>query len=300
MATMKPWGRTLRTLGIAAGMGALPALNFLPHWQWLLQLVVLSCLLRLMVRLPRQQDTSEKVHRLAFIQGWAFGFGWIIASVYWLYIAMHRFGDMPAPLAVVALILFSLFIGIFPGLSLYAASKLRRDSSDTVYALAIIPACFALGEWLRGWFLTGFPWNVSGYAHVDSIFSGLFPLLGVYGTGWIALVFAGIAILASQSWRAKLINFSALVSFAIVCSLLGHIEWSQPQGQPIKVRLLQGNISQDAKFASERVIDSLQLYQRMIQQDSADLIATPETAFPTFMHMLPAQSQPLVTRRAGR
>ncbi len=54
------------------------------------------------------------------------------------------------------------------------------------------------------------------------------------------------------------------------------------------MRLLQGNIAQDVKFARERLIDSLQLYQRQIMQERADIIATPETAFPLFMHNLPA------------
>src|SRR5476649_1180148 len=69
---------------------------------------------------------------------------------------------------------------------------------------------------------------------------------------------------------------------------LGFVQWTQPEGQPIAVRLLQGNIPQDEKFNGAHVQATLKLYQDMITAAPADLIATPETA----IVMLPQQLPP--------
>jgi magnesium and cobalt transporter len=37
--------------------------------------------------------------RRATLLGWAFGFGWSVAGMHWLYIALNRFGGLPAPVA---------------------------------------------------------------------------------------------------------------------------------------------------------------------------------------------------------
>jgi apolipoprotein N-acyltransferase len=71
-------------------------------------------------------------------------------------------------------------------------------------------------------------------------------------------------------------------------------------GQPISVRLLQGNVSQDSKFDPNRVGYSFAMYQQMIQAAPADLIATPETAFPVFIQQLPPDLLPNLQSYAQR
>lgn len=281
---MKRWLRfwpNLSKLTLPALLGASTAQTFfLP---WLTQILVLAWFFLQLARMPAGQ------HKQSFALSWAFVFGWMLGHVYWLFIAMHRFGDMPAPLAAIATVLFALFIASSPALVMLLASKLRRHATPSHYALLILPACWALGEWLRGWLLTGFPWAATGYAHVDGALSGFFPLIGIFGISWLAALAASLLSITVLHTQHK-IKYAALAACAAILAsgtALQQIEWTHTVGTPLKVHLLQGNISQDSKFVSERVIDSLQLYQRMITQEGADLIATPETAFPTFMHMLP-------------
>ena len=33
---------------------------------------------------------------------WCYGVGWLCAAVWWLFISMHRYGGLPAPLAALA------------------------------------------------------------------------------------------------------------------------------------------------------------------------------------------------------
>jgi apolipoprotein N-acyltransferase len=68
---------------------------------------------------------------------------------------------------------------------------------------------------------------------------------------------------------------------------LDQLAWTSPQGAPISVRLLQGNVPQEMKFNPETASDTLALYHDMLTEARADLIATPETALPMMAHVLP-------------
>ena len=54
-------------------------------------------------------------------------------------------------------------------------------------AWLVLPVLWVLLEWLRGWFLSGFPWLSLGYAMIDSPLAGWAPLFGVYGVSWAAV-----------------------------------------------------------------------------------------------------------------
>ena len=41
----------------------------------------------------------------------------MLAGVSWLYVALHRFGGMPMPLAALAVLLFCAFMGLYAGLA---------------------------------------------------------------------------------------------------------------------------------------------------------------------------------------
>jgi apolipoprotein N-acyltransferase len=68
---------------------------------------------------------------------------------------------------------------------------------------------------------------------------------------------------------------------------LKQVAWTQEVGQPLTVRLLQGDVKQDQKFDTAYLVDIIGRYQGMITAAPADLIATPETAIPVTPQQLP-------------
>lgn len=267
-------------------LGALNVFSFAPFGYWLLQIVTLALLFHLVVRAP-----SIKV---SVFTGWAFGFGWMLSGIYWLYISMHDYGGMPVVMAASAVVLLALALGILTALVTGVTRWFRqaRNAADWSLLLLVLPALWTLSEWLRGWIFTGFPWIVSGYAHIHSPFAGFAPLLGVYGIGWLVAMTAGCLVLLVTHKRNALVAGIVLFAILAIGTALHAVTWTSPNGQPISARLLQGNVPQEMKFDEERTGETLTMYEDMIKDAPADLIATPETALPLLAHQLPPDYLP--------
>jgi apolipoprotein N-acyltransferase len=275
---------------LAALAGGLSLFTFAPFGAWPLQFPLLAFLFY-------QVGMDTSVKRASLI-GWAFGLGWSVAGMHWLYIAMNRFGGLAAPLAALAILLLGAYMGLFAALALGVAAWLRRRWSLPVAAflMLVLPTCWGLSEWMRGWVFTGFPWAASGYAHNASPLSGFAPLVGVYGIG-VLVALCG-SCLAMLTQRARWPAIGLLCALTSAGYGLRAIDWTRPHGAPISVRLLQGNVAQGEKFEAEHINQALDLYRGLITAAPADLIATPETAIVLFPQQLPPDYLPSLARFA--
>jgi len=262
----------------AAFLGAAHAVSFAPwNLPWL-QIIALAGLL-LIAELARTA-------RGAAVLGWTFGLAWFGVGVSWVYISMHVYGQLPTPLAAAATAAFSAFLALYPAAALGVAHRFVSNRSSRL--LLALPATWALSEWLRGLLLTGFPWLASGYAHSDGPLAGYAPVIGVYGLSLVAAVVAGL--IASFAWQTRRVTVSVLglaLLLAVGQGLRG-IDWTQPTGAPIAVRLVQGNVPQNEKFADgglQRAIDTFA--PLMNREGKADLVVLPESIFPLPLNYLP-------------
>ncbi|WP_321913703.1 apolipoprotein N-acyltransferase [Paraburkholderia sp. J11-2] len=286
----------------AAALGALNTLSFAPtpHGGWLAIAIfaLFYCWL-----------TRTTGWKSALFTGWAFGFGNFVSGVWWLYVSMHFYGGMPAVLAGAALVLFSLYLGVYPALAAliwsFCAGHAKNGRSGelpfspTWHGAFAFASAWALGEWARGYVFTGFPWLSSGYAQVDGPLAGFAPIVGVYGVGWVLALVA--ALIAQAVLRVRDVNRQpaapsrsavatpALLAAAVIAAglLLSLVSWTQPSGTPLNVRLLQGNVKQDMKFSEAGFTDALNEFQKLITEKPADLVVTPETAVPVLVQEIP-------------
>jgi apolipoprotein N-acyltransferase len=261
-----------KALALMALAGGLSLFSFEPFGWWPVQFLALAWFFY-------QVGLSTSSRRGIWL-GWAFGFGWSVAGMHWLYISLTRFGGLPAILGAIAIALLGLYMGLFGAFAGGAASWLRRKWSLPVsaFVLLVLPAAWGVSEWMRGWVFTGFPWAASGYAHNVSPLAGYAPIVGVYGLGILAAVCAGCLVMLTQRARWPALGlFAALMAAGFG---LKHVAWTQETGQPLSVRLLQGDVAQDQKFDMAYLIEIVGRYQGMITAAPADLIATPETAIP--------------------
>ena len=260
--------------------GGLTVFAFAPfHW-WPLQILALALLFL--------RTLSEESPRKAAQAGWLFGLASIAAGTHWLYVSLHVYGGLPSLLAIVAVLLLAASLGLLYGIALYLAARLARAyQSPTLTALLILPACWMLADWMRGWIFTGFPWLVTGYAHTQSPLAGFAALIGVYGLGWLAALMAGALALLVQLRGQHRTALLLLIALPVAGVSLHQIRWTAPKGEILSVRLLQGNVPQDMKFSDSQLQASLSLYQQLITEVPADLIVTPETALPVLPNYLP-------------
>jgi apolipoprotein N-acyltransferase len=277
-AAARPLSRSALLLSLLAGGATVFA--FAPFGAWPVQLISLALLTRLFLNTRRARD--------ALLLGWSFGAASILTGTHWLYVSLHVYGEMPAVLSALAIVLLAASLGLLYGLALWVASWAALRADHQAYeAIAILPACWMLADWTRGWIFTGFSWVATGYAHTASPFAGFAPLLGVYGVGWLAAMAAGCLGLMLHRRHLNLAAISLLVVLMLAGTTLARIEWTRPLGKPISARLLQGNVPQQMKFDAANIDASLSLYREMITEAPADLIATPETALPLLSTQLP-------------
>src|SRR5207248_776047 len=102
--------------------------------------------------------------RGAFLDGWCFGFGFFMAGLYWLANPLLIDGwsfAWAVPFAVAGL---PALLGLFTGAAVWLTWLTHWRASARILALAVL---WTLFEWLHGHVLTGFPWNLVGYAWAD-------------------------------------------------------------------------------------------------------------------------------------
>src|SRR5205085_2380962 len=108
-------------------------------------------------------------------------------------------------------------------------------------ALILFPAAWTFLEWMRGWFLSGFPWLSLGYSQVDSLLSGYAPYIGGFGVSLGVVLSAGLLLTALEttSLRRAAAACAALVLLWLTGWGLGQLRWTHPAGAPLSVSLMQ-------------------------------------------------------------
>jgi apolipoprotein N-acyltransferase len=212
------------------------------------------------------------------VLGVAFGTVWLVAGVWWMFISLHRYGNLPAWMAGLAVLALALALSSYLALAMAAVARWR---SGSVWHDAIcFSAAWLLAELARTWLFTGFPWLASGYAHVDSPLAVLAPWLGVLGIG---AAVAAIGALWSQaaSHRGAI---AASVAALALAAWAGPPSHSRP-GATLSVSLLQTNVPQDEKFVVEQLPNTLRSLAADVASARGQLVIAPETAVP----LLPSQ-----------
>ena len=237
----------MRKALVAIVAGAAMVLAFSPFDLLPVALVALAVLTHLWV--------TARSARAAAALGFLFGLGLFLTGVSWVYISLHRFGAMPAPLAAFATLGFCAILALYPALAGWAQAKLR--AGPALRAALVIPAAWTLAEALRATLFTGFPWLTLGSAAVGTPLAGFSPLGGAYGTSFATAVGAGLlwcVALGQARWRAA----AAFAVIGVAGAVLRDVPWTEPVGAPFSASVLQGNVPQGMKFDPQRYALTLQ------------------------------------------
>jgi apolipoprotein N-acyltransferase len=112
-----------------------------------------------------------------FLYGWFFGFGYFLSGLYWISISL-TFDQTFKFLIPFAIILVPAFLGIFYGLITYLFSVFY--SKKVIISFLVFSILFGIIEFIRGFVLTGFPWNLIAFSFVEN--KNFIQILSVIGT----------------------------------------------------------------------------------------------------------------------
>ena len=221
-----------------------------------------------------------------FLIGWWFGFGYFLAGLWWTGAALLVEAELFAWALPIAVLGLPALLGLFYGLAVLVARTGWSDGAGRIAALAV---GFALAEWLRGFVLTGFPWNPIGQAAMPVPLAmqsvGAVSMAGINALA--VFVFAAPALLAARRGRALAFTFAA----AATALHLGYGAWrlATAEATPaplLTVRIVQPSVSQTEKWDAtvrQRIFATLlDLSARPAAEGAAapELIVWPETAVP--------------------
>jgi apolipoprotein N-acyltransferase len=270
----------------AAGLGSISVFGFAPFALFPLPVLGLALLFRLWRRAASPRQAAGL--------GFCYGLGLFLGGVSWVYVSLHDVGGMAAPIALLATVLFCLYLALFPALAGYLAHRLV--SADFWPQALLLAGVWMLSEWLRGLLFTGFPWLAMGYAQTPpSPLAGYAAVLGSYGVG---LLVALLAALLALDWRRRS-GWLAIILIVTGGALLRAMDWTQPQGEPVPVSLLQGNVPQSLKWDPQRLALSIDSYTQLAQAHPAALTVLPETAIPLFFDQLPGETRQALTQQGA-
>ncbi len=265
---------------VALTAGAVYPLALAPFHHWWLGILAVALLCGLL------HNTSPG---RSFRRGFFFGLGLFAAGASWIYISIHVYGMAPPWLAATLTGLFVAGLAVLFALPFLLYGCLDRRRSLVV--LLVFPAIWLLGEWLRGWFLTGFPWLYLGYGALDTWLSGWAPLVGVLGLT-AAAAFSGTVVTYWLSEHRR--TGPAIVALVAAALLWGagwqlqHRSWTEPAGETLKVALVQPDQPLERKWDRNALDEILAtLTDLSAGHWDSDLLIWPESAVPQLRRYVP-------------
>jgi apolipoprotein N-acyltransferase len=229
--------------------------------------------------------------RGAFALGWVAGTVFFLATCYWIVHTIGSYTEVPVAVAAAILLLMASVLGCYHGAF---ALGLRWFETRRLPAIWLAPALWVTLEWLRSWFLIGFPWAALGSSQYRfHALAQMAEVTGVYGVSAVLVLFnvvvAAVLLASGAQARRNLPALATLTLLVVVLLGLGRsraaaLNATAPAGR-LRVGLAQGNVEQDKKWDPAYVDETMDRYRRLTLEAAREdpgLIVWPETATPFF------------------
>jgi apolipoprotein N-acyltransferase len=230
----------------------------------------------------------------SFYLGFTTGFVSFLGIIYWVIIAVHTYGRIHIVLSSLILVLLVAYLSLYTAVFAFLVNYIRRQTQWNM--LVVAPFLWVALEYVRSFFLTGFPWATLGYSQYMNL-----PLIqgaditGVYGISFlILLVNAAVFDFISAIGRGERSSplREGIIVLAILLVFFGYgvvqikrVENISSRQRKIKIGLVQGNIDQSIKWDEAYQGKTLRIYEKLsasLSGEKPSLIVWPETATPFF------------------
>ncbi len=285
---------TWRAALLAVVAGAVSALSLPPYYFSPVLLVTFPVLVWLLDGAVAPAGSNNFIRRFwpAFKTGWFFGFGYFLASFWWVGKAFLVDADEFIYLLPVAVLALPAGLALFWG-GATAVARLAWGSSGKRHGwlrIVALACTFAIFEWIRGTVLTGLPWNNIGYgAMPTALFMQSSALFGLYGMAFFTvLVAAGFGVALAENRK--------LIVLPVVL-VLAHVGYgfyalsvaTNATVAGVNIRIVQPAINQSEKWQPENEAEIMARYLDLSNANKGPEASSvgafthiiwPESAFP--------------------
>jgi len=227
---------------------------------------------------------------VALGQGWLFGTGYFLATLFWIVEPFMVEADKTGWMAPFALVFMAGGLALFWAAAFGGAAWIGRTPRMRIIGSVIL---LSLYEMARSYVLTGFPWALPGYVWFDTPLSQAAAFVGPHGLVALTLMLAALPLVFRR------LRFGATLALVLFAALWqgGMLRLSAPlpgRAAPVNLRLIQPNAAQAEKW-DPRMIPAF--FQRQLALSSApaktppDLVIWPETAIPYWLDEAPAKQR---------
>jgi apolipoprotein N-acyltransferase len=291
LAIILAWG--WRRAAIALVAGVLSALAMAPFNAWPVLFATFPVVIWLIDGAGAGRLRGVPAAAMA---GWWFGLGYFVPGLYWIGYAFLVDAPTFAWLMPFAVLGLPAYLALFTALGFALARLIWTRDAWRVLALA---ASLTLSEWLRGYALTGFPWNAFGYALTEPLaLAQTASLVGLWGLTFLAVaIFASPGVLIDgnsrgrKPWIAPAIALVLLLAMGIFGAVRLNLQPTAMVAN-LRLRVMQPNLQQDVRFNYAAKAEVMQKYLALSDRASGpqstgvrdvNILIWPESAFPFFL-----------------
>ena len=269
-----------------AGSAIALALSFAPFGLWPLAFIAL---------VPFYYALDGATRRDSFRYGWAFGFVFFVATLYWVIHSMYFYGGIPFFLGFILMLLLCAGLGLYFALYGYFYSYGAGLTAQKKIVLA--STLWVTMEIIRAHFLTGFTWVTLGYSQKPFLyFIQIADITGVYGISF-AIVMVNMTIcnfilndrLNLSDGKAIAVK-NAMPAISIILFIImyggvrvGSVNKDMAGWKKVNMAVLQGNIDQAVKWDPAFKESTVDIYTRLTAKaakEGAEVVVWPEAATP--------------------
>jgi apolipoprotein N-acyltransferase len=289
----KRQGRILALLSAVLLFAAAPGMWSYPTAVW----VALAPLLLACEGLP-----GPAAARIAFFCGLTY----YLSLIYWIVIALNRYGGLPIWLAIPLMTLLAAYLALYTAAFAAILTWLRR------WPLVFrAPLIWVALDFIKARLFTGLPWQDLGYSQYQHpLVNQIADLTGHNGLTFLIVMTNALVvglILAKRGanlkkWRRQSALPLMILAAVAVYNLWSYRHWQEiaAHAPTIDIGIVQGNIDQAQKWRPGMADKTLDIYQRLTKKNAAaDLIVWPETALPFFPFHSPLFNRVLRGLRVG-
>ncbi|MBW2309847.1 MAG: apolipoprotein N-acyltransferase [Deltaproteobacteria bacterium] len=211
--------------------------------------------------------------------------------LYWIVVALSRYGDIPLIPSIAVLVLLVVYLALYPAFFALLFSMIRFFRLSSLLGAGIWISL----EYARAHLLSGFPWCLLGYSQFLRL-----PLLqiaditGVYGISFIVilvnLVLYRLLFRSLYERRVFLAAETAIIGIMVGVTLVyGYSSLRQKSegsgDRALRAAIVQGNIDQSMKWDEDFQYQTVSIYHALSLESAPfrpHIILWPETAVPFF------------------